>query len=152
MEVTDMILDTDKLVIDSKLPVVTLLLISPETRESILSFVKKEHASFLQYYETPKVGTYVYTILHEGQMVGSVLIEKQPDSADTSTDGAIACLIIAQHLRGQKIGSAAIAACCLKLKELGFRRVIAEWVASIELYKRFGFQFWKTREISLNFA
>lgn len=148
MEVTDMILDTNKLVTSNELPIVTLSLISPETREMILNFVKKEYESFLKYYEFPKAGTEVYAILYNNQMVGTVLLEKQPGAAVTNTDGAIACLVIAEHLRGRKIGSAAIIASCLKLQSLGYQRVIAEWVASIDLYKRLGFRVWKTREIS----
>lgn len=144
-----MILDTNKLVVGNDLPIVTLRLISPETREMILNFVKKEYESFLKYYESPKVGTEVYAILYNEQMIGTVLIEKQPNAAVTPTDGAISCLVISRHMRGKKLGSAAIVATCLELQSQGYQRVIAEWVASIELYRRLGFRVWKTREISL---
>lgn len=147
MEVTDMILDADQQIISNDLPDVALRPLTQQTRTMILSFVKTEHVSFLQYYESPKVGTDVYMIMHNGEMVGAVLIEKQPGAAESTSDGAIACLIISKHFRGQRLGSAAIVACCNKLREIGFQRVIAEWVASIELYKRLGFRIWKTREI-----
>ncbi len=143
-----MILDVNELVVNDKLPDVTLYLLSTETRETILSFVKKEYESFLKYYKSPKVGTEVHAILHNNQMVGTVLIEKQPNAAEALTDGAIACLIIAENMRGKKFGSAAIVAACQELQSQGFQRVIAEWVASIDLYRRLGFRVWKTREIS----
>jgi ribosomal protein S18 acetylase RimI-like enzyme len=148
MEVTDMILDIDKLVINNKLSAVTLRIISPKTREMILNFVEKEYESFLKYYESPKVGTEVYAILYNNQMVGTVLIEKQPSAAVTKTDGAIACLVIAKHMRDKMFGSAAIVAACLELQSQGYQRVIAEWVASMNLYRRLGFRVWRTREIS----
>jgi len=148
MKVTDMILDIDKLVNNNKLPTITLQLISPETKEAILNFVGKEYSSFLKYYETPKEGVDIYSVIYKGQMVGTVLLERQTSTAEASTDGAIACLIIAKHLRGQQIGSATIVASCLKLQSQGYQRVIAEWVASIDLYRRLSFRVWKTREIS----
>ncbi len=149
IEVTDMILDIGQLDTGCTLPAVTLRLQTPETKAGILRFVATEHARFSRYYESPRVRTDVCAAMCKGQMVGSVLIEKEPKAAVTSTDGAIACLITAEALRGQGIGSAIIVACCIELRGQGFRRVIAEWVASIELYRRLGFRVWKTREMSL---
>jgi ribosomal protein S18 acetylase RimI-like enzyme len=149
MEVTDMILDVGQLAINHDLPAITLMPQTPETRTAILRFVAAEYPQFSQYYESPRAGTSIYAVMHKGQMVGAVLIEKKPRAAESSTDGAIACLVTAEDLRRQGIGSAAIVACCMELREQGFIRVIAEWVASVELYRRLGFRIWKTREISL---
>ena len=147
MEVTDMILDVEQLVTTHELPTVALRSQMLQTRVEVLCFVAAEHPPFLQYYESPRAGTDVYAVMSSEQMVGVVLIEKEPRAAVTPTDGAIACLVIAERLRGERLGSAAIVACCNQLRAYGFQRVIAEWVWSIELYGRLGFQVWKTREI-----
>lgn len=148
MLVTDMILDADQWAIPEELPEVTLRAQTPETRAEILAFVAAEHPSFSQYYKAPKEGTDVYAVTKQGQLVGAVLIEKQPGAAESSADGALACLVTAKHLRGQRLGSAAIVESALALRELGFRRVIAEYVASIELYSRLGFRVWRTRDVA----
>jgi len=149
MEVTAMILDFGQLDTDHALPAVTLRLQTSETRAGILRFVATEHARFSRYYESPPARTDVCAAMCKGQMVGSVLIEKEPKAAVTPTDGALACLVTAECPRGQRIGPETIVACCIELREQGFQRVIAEWVASIELYRRLGFRVWKTREMRL---
>lgn len=148
MEVTDMIFDVEQLVSVRALPTVTLRLQAPETRVAILEFVAVEHPPFSRYYESPRAGTDIYAVLNGELMVGAVLLEKAPRAAITPSDGAIACLIIAGRLCGQRLGSAAIVACCHRLRAQGFRRVIAEWVWRIALYNRLGFRVWKTRAIT----
>jgi GNAT superfamily N-acetyltransferase len=78
---------------------------------------------------------------------GTVLLERSPDAAEERTDGALACLIVADALRGHGIGTRAIAVAATALVQQGCKRVIAEWVASVPLYQRLGFTVWKQRTI-----
>jgi len=147
MEVTDMILDIAQLVTADDLPTVTLHLETPAIRAALRDFVAAEHPPFSRYYASPPAGTDMYAVMAGERLVGAVLLEQAPRSADLPTDGALACLVIAARLRGQRLGSAAIVTCCQRLGAQGCRRVIAEWVWSVALYSRLGFRIWKTRQV-----
>src|SRR5688572_21651497 len=99
-----MILDVGQLATNHDLPAIALLPQSPETRGAILDFVAAEYPQFSQYYASPRAGTAVYAVMRAGQMVGAVLIEHKPRAAEAPTDGALACLVTAEHLRGQRLG------------------------------------------------
>lgn len=118
-----------------------------QTDRAVLELVRKNAPQFSKYYSAPPLATGVHAIQHHGYLVGAVLLEAQPKAAETAHDGALGCLVVESHMNGQGIGSAAIVRCCERLAARGFRRVIAEWVASVPLYQRLGFVVWKQREI-----
>ena len=127
---------------------VTLLELLPGEREAVLTLVGDNAPQFSEFYEKRPESTRVYGIERDGQLVGAVLIEERPRAAESPKDGALGALVVAKQLNGQGVGSAAIVRCCDILAERGFDRVIAEWVASVPLYKRLGFEVWKHREIA----
>lgn len=147
MHVTDMILDVDDLRLPSKLDQIELTPGAPDEHADILSFVASEHSRFVQYFESPPPTTTVCSIMRDDRRIGAVLLEEAPAAAESSEDAALACLVITHPLRGEGLGSCAIAACARELQSRGFKRVIAEWVASVALYERLGFRTWRTREI-----
>lgn len=148
IEVTDMILEANDLQRPSGMPKVTLEVMTDATRRTIIDFVRREHDTFTRYYETPKYGTTVCQVKYDGHMIGAVLLERIPDAAESPSDGALACLVISEAMRGEGLGSAAITAAAEALILQGCSRVIAEWVASVALYERLGFKFWKRRTIT----
>ncbi|MEQ7129490.1 GNAT family N-acetyltransferase [Actinopolymorpha sp. B11F2] len=145
-EVTDMILRVDDHVVPGG-PEVELLEVGPGSRAAVLALVSSEHGNFLQYYESPAVGTVVCGIYERDQLVGAVLLEYEPEARESRADAALAALVIAGRHRGRGIATAAIGAACRMLRAAGYRRVIAEWVWSRQAYERLGFRVWRTRSI-----
>jgi GNAT superfamily N-acetyltransferase len=147
MQVTDMILDVDDLRIPANLNQIELTPQAHGEHSDILNFVASEHSRYVQYFETPPPTTTVCSVMRDGRRIGAVLLEENPAAAESPEDAALACLVITNPLRGEGLGTRAIAACARELQSRGFKRVIAEWVASVALYERLGFRIWTIREI-----
>jgi ribosomal protein S18 acetylase RimI-like enzyme len=149
LEVTDMILNVD----DLRDPNggagdVTVEAWTPACASDVLALVARGKPSFLPYFENAPASTVICAVLRGNTTVGAVLLETVPERAEMPTDGALACLVIDPERRGQRLGTAAIVAICREFRACGFDRVIAEWVVSVTLYERLGFQVWRTRRIS----
>lgn len=147
MLVTDMIWTSGRLPTVDVLPDVLLMERRPGERSAVRVLVQENAPQFLKFYDDPPETTRVYGIERSGRLVGTVLLEDRPRAAETRHDGALGALVVSKHMNGQGIGSAAIVRCCETLAGRGFDRVIAEWVASVPLYERLGFDVWKHREI-----
>lgn len=82
---------------------------------------------------------------HIGTAVGGVLLEREPDSAESQRDAALGALFISGKERDRGLGSAAIVAASRLLLNEGYERVIAQWVWRVSMYERLGYQVWRTR-------
>lgn len=143
LEVTDMFVTAPNLVASVE-PAVHVVEVEPGER-SLLRLVAEEHPPFLSYYEDPTTGTTLASIEHAGAFVGGVLLERQPSAAESDRDAALAALFIAGDQRDHGLGSAAIVAASRLLLHEGYDRVLAQWVWSVKMYERLGFEFWRTR-------
>jgi predicted N-acetyltransferase YhbS len=146
VEVTDMIMRSQALHLAGS-DSIDLRAVAGNELDAVKQLVRSEHPRFSGYFESPKPNTTVCAIQHEDVLIGAVLLEGTPDAAESSKDAALACLVVHHDLRNKGIGSMAIIACCNALFRRGFERVIAEWVASVPMYKRLGFDIWRTRVI-----
>ena len=120
---------------------------TPASTADVLAIVARSKPSFLRYFEDAPASTVVCAIRSGDTTIGAVLLETVPERAETPTDSALACLVIDPELQGRRLGTAAIVAICRELRSRGFNRVIAEWVISVTLYERLGFQVWRTRSV-----
>jgi GNAT superfamily N-acetyltransferase len=145
-QVTDMIVAPADLVAPDD-PPVTLVAQLPSTRAAILRLVEEHHAEFAPWFADPPPASTVCAIVLDGEVVGAVILELAPRSAETPADAALGYLVVARQHRGRGVASAAIAACVADLGRAGCGRVIAEWVASVPLYERLGFRVWRTRTV-----
>lgn len=141
-----MVLNVRQLIVPAG-PVVRLTHARQEQRDDLLQLVATEHAPFVPYYESPGPSTTPYAIMRTGDMVGGVLLQRSPEAAESTDDAGLAALFIRAARRDQGLGSVAIAAAVRLLAGEGFQRIIAEWVWSIPMYQRLGFQFWRTRRV-----
>lgn len=149
MQVIDMLLNAEDLVRPDFAPALLLEAAAEEMRPVILNFVAVQHPSFSQFYESPKYGTTTLGAWVDGQLVGVVLLEEEPQSSESGADAALACVVIDHQLRREGYGSAVIHEVCQLACARGYRRIIARWVASESLYARLGFNRWKAREVDV---
>jgi GNAT superfamily N-acetyltransferase len=126
---------------------VEVLGVDPGER-SLVQLVAHEHPPFLHYYESPTSGTTLCSVQHAGALVGGVLLERDPAAAESDRDAALAALFIAGNQRNRGLGSAAIVAASRLLLGEGYERVLAQWVWSVQLYERLGFEYWRTRSVA----
>lgn len=141
-----MILAVGQLIVPDE-PAVELVDAQRSERDDLLRMVAVEHARFSPYYESPGPATTPYAITAAGHMVGGVLLQRRPEAAESKDDAGLAALYIHTARRNQGLGSVAIGAAAQLLADEGFQRIIAEWVWSIPMYERLGFQVWRTRTV-----
>ena len=67
---------------------VEVLNVEPGER-SLLRLVAQEHPQFLRYYESPTSGTTLCSVQHAGDLVGGVLLEREPAAAESDRDAAL---------------------------------------------------------------
>jgi GNAT superfamily N-acetyltransferase len=146
LEVTDMFVTAARLVAPID-PVVEIVEVDSSERGGLLRLVAQEHPPFLQYYQTPGQGTAPCAVRHAGATVGGVLLEREYEGAESDRDAALGALFISSKDRNRGLGSAAIAATARLLLDEGYERVLAEWVWTVAIYERLGFQVWRTRLI-----
>jgi GNAT superfamily N-acetyltransferase len=142
-----MLLNADDLVRPDFAQAVLVQAATAEVRPVLLHFVAAQHPDFSTFYESPKPQTTALGAWVDGQLVGAVLLEEEPESADSGADAALACVVIDHQLRSKGYGSAVIHEVCQLAIARGYRRIIAGWVASESLYSKLGFHRWRTREV-----